>query len=390
MTHRPLLVSLAAFVVVLTGCPNDPTQTDDLSWMTDDPARGDARLAVIDVEGTDEWQYFSFENGHVSPADPADSLEWDIAFQRYNVKTNGGTSGKGQGAASDLGDLSMETTTDATVKSWKEDSVIEDARTGEKQSMNSVLSGWYSYHFIKHELVSKYDMYAVRAADGRIALFKMRDYYDAAGTAGHITILYRFPTGADVVLETPNDDENEQPPGELLPDEVREENGIVFGETNFDARERNERRYFSFDARGPVDVSAPSTDDSWDLSFAHWLMQSNSGTSGGGGGGAQQANTKIFADATVAPDDGWLVDDVQSIGSEERLESTNRAFAGWFDYDPTTQRIFSNEDVYWIRTAKGGIAKLQILAYYHPETNEQGYYRLRWAYRADGGESFAP
>lgn len=387
MNRPALAVCLALAAASLAACPNDPTESDDLSWLTDDETPGEARKKTLDVTGKDAWVYFSFEKGEVvTPDDPSKSLEWDVAFQRYNVKTNGGTSGPGQGASADLGDLSLETTKAATVSKWTADAVIEDARTGDKQSMNAVLSGWYSYHFGKHELVSKYVLYAIKAADGRVALFKIYDYYDDAGTAGHLTILYRFPTGADLDVDAGHPDDTDAGTGEVEDDEVETHDGVVYGETNLDARAG--KTWLSFAQGGAVAVDDPDASTDWDLSFDQWLLQTNSGTSGQGQGAAKAAGTRDFDQALEAPESGWVVDEVQTIGSENRLESTNAELAGWFEYDSTAQRIRSFEDVYFLKTGQGHHAKLQIVGYYHPVTGEQGFYRLRWAYRADGGRAF--
>jgi hypothetical protein len=46
------------------------------------------------------WKYFSFaKNDTIVVSDPLTSEEWDLAFQRYRIKTNGGMSGSGQGSA---------------------------------------------------------------------------------------------------------------------------------------------------------------------------------------------------------------------------------------------------------------------------------------------------
>lgn len=48
----------------------------------------------------DDWIYFSFKDGkEVSVNEEAHKtdLSWDIAFNRYNIRTNSGTSGNGQG-----------------------------------------------------------------------------------------------------------------------------------------------------------------------------------------------------------------------------------------------------------------------------------------------------
>ena len=378
--------ALALVSTTLWGCPDDPTESHDLGWIKD---AGNAAALQVDATSESEWTYVSFEKGVVpKPATPEDSLEWDIAFQRYNIKTNGGTSGKGQGAAAELGDGELETTTTAQVSNWTVDAVIADARTDEPHSMNGVLSGWYAYHFFKHELLSKYKLYAVRAADGRTALFKIHSYYDDAGTAAKLTVIFRFPVGAEQV--DPGTDGGTPDGGttEPLADVVVEKDGVVTGETNFDAR--GAKAWARFGATSLEKLAELPADGTWDLSFADWLLQTNSGTSAGGQGGAQLAAT-AFDDAKLAPETGWLVDDIERIGlgSTQRDESTNAALAGWFTVDTTGtgQAIAPQGQVAWLRTHDGKYAKLQILGYYHPN-GDQAFYRLRWAYRPDGGRQF--
>ncbi|MFM2153156.1 MAG: hypothetical protein RL199_1591 [Pseudomonadota bacterium] len=381
--RQSFAVALAVSVPLLWGCPDDPTQSHDLGWIKSDPA-GNAHLESVDASKEKEWTYLSFAKGVVpAPENPDASLDWDVAFQRYNVKTNGGTSGSGQGAASDLGTLELQTTTTANVARWTSDAVIADARTDEKRTMNAVLSGWYAYHFFKHELVSKYHLYAVRAADGRTALFKIHDYYDDAGTPAKVTVIYRFP------VETSETGGNGTDVGGgetvAVPDDVvTTKDGVVSGETNFDARDGKTWGLFT---EAGLTRLASNHGTGWDLSFKTWLLQTNSGTSGTAQGGALAAGTTEFASATTAPDGGWLVDDVETIGAEQRQESTNAALAGWFDYDPTNQKIRSQNQVVWIRTHDGRFAKLQIAGYYHPD-GSPAFYRLRWAYRAYGGRVF--
>ena len=52
------------------------------------------------------WKYFSFKKGdfvELTTEQATTSLEWDVAFNRYYVKTNSGTSGKGKGGVLDSG-----------------------------------------------------------------------------------------------------------------------------------------------------------------------------------------------------------------------------------------------------------------------------------------------
>ena len=55
-------------------------------------------VAYINASSFSEWTYFSFEAHDVVIIDnPESSLEWDLAFRRYHIKTNSGLSGSGQG-----------------------------------------------------------------------------------------------------------------------------------------------------------------------------------------------------------------------------------------------------------------------------------------------------
>src|SRR4051812_30139498 len=100
-TRPALAATILACAGALAACPDDPTLTNDLGWVKGVDGAG---TVVIDATSEDAWVYFSFATGAVvkTPEKPGESLAWDIAFQRYNMKTNGGVSGKGQGAAADL------------------------------------------------------------------------------------------------------------------------------------------------------------------------------------------------------------------------------------------------------------------------------------------------
>ena len=59
-----------------------------------------AQTFEINSTGSTSWKYFSFaKNDTVTVTDPTHSTAWDLAFQRYRIKTNGGESGSGSGSA---------------------------------------------------------------------------------------------------------------------------------------------------------------------------------------------------------------------------------------------------------------------------------------------------
>ncbi len=82
--------------ILLSGCIDselesgaDQAQFD--SAFFDD---GGAAVQIVNARDNDVWIYFDLETfSIVSPADPLSDPVWDVAFQRFKVKTNGGVSG---------------------------------------------------------------------------------------------------------------------------------------------------------------------------------------------------------------------------------------------------------------------------------------------------------
>lgn len=100
---KPIL-SLMAAAALLTGCGSSSSGGNGDT----PPATGNAdgvttkTVAALDSNASNPaaWIYFSLEqNSTVTPADPDNSTEWDLAFAGTNLKLNGGASGsKGVGA----------------------------------------------------------------------------------------------------------------------------------------------------------------------------------------------------------------------------------------------------------------------------------------------------
>ena len=97
-----LLTGLVAF----TSCSKDDNKVETPK----DPYEGlrnlnvqdgtEKEISYLDASNNEgKYVYFSFNKGVVEVSDPQASNDWDIAFNRYHVKTNSGTSGKGQGGA---------------------------------------------------------------------------------------------------------------------------------------------------------------------------------------------------------------------------------------------------------------------------------------------------
>lgn len=150
---------------------------------------------IIDASGKTEWVYFSFrENKIIKPATPETTLDWDIAFMRYHIKTNSGTSGKGKAGAKSLGKKDF-----MLVKELSEDSFIQDSvkifktHSGEEKiSVNTVLEKWTSMQGMPPVFVPSDEIFAVKTAEGKYVKLHLKNYYNKEGKSGFITIKYSY------------------------------------------------------------------------------------------------------------------------------------------------------------------------------------------------------
>jgi hypothetical protein len=152
------------------------------------------------------WKYFSFaKNDTIDVADPANSTAWDLAFQRYRIKTNGGLSGKGMGSAANsykkgqTGFDALTTIPDTTT--FVNDATITIAvqQGYATYVVSPVLYTWFSIQLATQgtQIVPSDDIYFVKTADGKYAKVWFKSYYNALNQSGHVTFQYKYqPDGS--------------------------------------------------------------------------------------------------------------------------------------------------------------------------------------------------
>ena len=134
----------------------------------------DAVSFTIDATSREAWAYFSFTTGDtVEVADPLNSMDWDLGFQRTKVILNGGISGPGKGSAVMLKDVEFEGVKEAPAAGYAADSEQNLAIVAESEQ------GWYIYtgppnHWI---LPLEQRVFVVQAADGTFAKVRFIGYY---------------------------------------------------------------------------------------------------------------------------------------------------------------------------------------------------------------------
>jgi hypothetical protein len=149
---------------------------------------------TIDASNTDRWAAFDFSRGIVVLADR--SSDWDIAFRRFNVVTNGGAGFSGSGAVADLGAVAFDSVFRAPADGWIESEAGRD-------STNAAIERWYDYGFTSHILRSKRNVYAIRTADGRYAKLQILSYYCPGAVPGCVTFRYVYRGDGSPDVATP-------------------------------------------------------------------------------------------------------------------------------------------------------------------------------------------
>lgn len=145
------------------------------------------RFYTVDARSHDDWVYFDFSRGSVVPVDSRRSLDWDIAFQRHRMITNGGaTNPLGRAAVASLGSAVIESALELPEAGY-----VADERRGDTPR-NRVLEDWYEYSWTSHVLRPADGAFAIRTADGRYAVVRFEGYYCPGGRPGCVAFRYRY------------------------------------------------------------------------------------------------------------------------------------------------------------------------------------------------------
>lgn len=100
MKHYTLLLALASLSLATTSCSKDKSDEPQVA-----PSAEEVKTFTIDATKNNQYLYFSFEKGNLvattkwDDTDIPNRTDWDLAFHKYEFRTNSGLSGKGQGGA---------------------------------------------------------------------------------------------------------------------------------------------------------------------------------------------------------------------------------------------------------------------------------------------------
>ena len=141
----------------------------------------------INASSETKWVYFNLSVGKVVNIKDPTSLEWDLAFRRGKVITNGGATNKfGRGAALNLGEIQFH-----EVLKAPRDKYVTDSRQ-KTESENKELNSWYKYNFLTHKLTARKNIYALKSAKGKFAKIQFLSFYCGNGETGCIKLRYAY------------------------------------------------------------------------------------------------------------------------------------------------------------------------------------------------------
>ena len=197
---------LSAFIS--TSCSGDNNGS-----LPDDPSQGGDALPVKQVSLSrktaygNDWIYYSLEKGkevNVSEETHAENTDWDIAFNRYNVRTNSGASGKGKGGAllTNIKDMAACTTVPQGTFTVDASYTITAPGTGfppptMESTANEVLCKAITFAGPPPTYTPSDYVFIVRTASGKYAKLKAKSFYDDEGTSGIYSFEYAIqPNGS--------------------------------------------------------------------------------------------------------------------------------------------------------------------------------------------------
>ena len=148
-------------------------------------------------------------------------MDWDVAFNRYYVKTNSGTSGKGKGGCIDSEETGFDAVTvDKNAAFTVDDSLSIMTTMGKngKDSYNPEIecegsNSWAWYKYMEGVWYYNHHVFIFRSADGQNCAKVIFDTYkDQMGNSGHITFRYIYDGEQDADIEQPKEPEQPEEP----------------------------------------------------------------------------------------------------------------------------------------------------------------------------------
>lgn len=206
------LIVLWIVVLLIVGCSGETVRSDDPTAATYQPTPPQPQevgaalvgpiVYTVEARSRDVWMYFDFARGAVVVIQEPKTESWDLMFQRYVIKTNGGdTNPTGQGALLSIRERDFTAVTKVPDKA----EFVSDVHPKNRpSSYNPVMEKWFNYSYLANVLAPKPFVYLVRTHDGKYAKMRLLSYYCANKSAGCLTFEYVYQGDGSPNLAKPS------------------------------------------------------------------------------------------------------------------------------------------------------------------------------------------
>lgn len=154
-----------------------------------------------------DWVYFSFATGAevsgITEANRMTRTDWDIAFNRFYMRTNSGRSGSGNGGAVETNKTSFIDVNEAPADGYVTDVEItvsgysNGAVHSVKSTGNVALSRAIRFAGPPPTYTLNDNVFVVRTADGKFAKVIFESFHNSEKKSGYITFRYAYqPDGS--------------------------------------------------------------------------------------------------------------------------------------------------------------------------------------------------
>ena len=340
-----LMTSLFSLIGCTDDIGKDNQNGGDGSIVCEDDGNG-LYSATIDATDEEKWVYLSLDACMgVAVEDSSTDLTWDIGFQRFNPKINGGVSGSGGMEAAILGGVEFDAVTIAP----SNDYVTDQADSNDDDIPEYALAEWFDYDLQTHILTPADQVYVLKTVVGDYAKLRFDDYYDDAGTSGLPQISWSFidapsgdgqPADEDAGSGTedgPNpDDEIECASGTDRVTNTEDGDDTL---TVINSESSSDWTCFSFSEASQVETD-------WDMAWKQY-----------GAVTSVSINGMILSDANY--------DDIDSVPEGSWSEGDTTMLDDWYNYSGPPDHVVTPADrVYLMEDADGIVWKLEITSYY--------------------------
>jgi hypothetical protein len=200
-TRRAVFVTFGVLSLFLpAGCAEDlkttPGSADagggDVAPLSSTRA-GEIVTTDVDASWPDSWVLLDLESDAQVTDDKGPV--WDLGFQRFKVKSNGGVSGTAGAEVAVLENSTLESVSAAPSMGWQVDAADGDDGNPDPDTVfNRGADTWFDYDMSTHALSAKPRVYVVRTASYGYFAVQMVRYYDDAGNPGFLRLRWKKVT----------------------------------------------------------------------------------------------------------------------------------------------------------------------------------------------------